>query len=313
MSTFVKKSQSSKNLPSEVIMDPEWREDLLKIMHSYRLGSCMGAMYMPCYTRKLMPGEPAGPNKRKAYSIARFVAGALPDEFVYPLDGDPFNCKRENLGVHKFRRPDRPPAETARIKGGKQLFVFEDHTFPHTYLETATQKWIAKLTVGGFVYSGRFDTQLEAAAAADWVKRHMTKLDLPPNRSNKLHSTGVRGVYRAMGPKGPTGKFIARITHDYTLRHLGTYDTLEEAQGAVIAARAKLPPKRKTPQREVLARFDAKVLKWRARVKRYHPHLRKWRWASFGYFDYEDDAIAAAEKARDEHQHVNISSVMRPA
>lgn len=294
MSTFIKKYQNSEKLPREVIMDPEWREDLLKIMRSYRLGSFMRAMPLPCYTRKVMPGDTKPKGNHKSYSIARFVAGALPDEFVYPLDGDTFNCKRENLGVHKFRPR-------------------EDGTFPHTYLEAATQQWIAKLTVGGFLYSGRFDTQMEAAAAADWVKRHMTKLDLPPNRSNKPHSTGVRGVYRAMGPKGPTGKFIARITHDYTLRHLGTYDTLEEAQGAVIAERAKLPPRAKTPQREVLARFDAKVLKWRARVKRYHPHLRKWRWSSFGYFTYEDDAIAAAEKARDEHQLVNTSSVMRPA
>lgn len=52
-----------------------------------------------------------------------------------------------------------------------------------------------------------------------------------PQRNN--NSTGVKGVYPHR-----SGRFYARITKDGRTRHLGTFDTVEDAEGAYrLAAR----------------------------------------------------------------------------
>ena len=48
-------------------------------------------------------------------------------------------------------------------------------------------------------------------------------------------STGIRGVYLS-----DSGRFFGRVTHYGTIYHCGTFDTIEEAEQAVIAKRNEL-------------------------------------------------------------------------
>jgi hypothetical protein len=49
-------------------------------------------------------------------------------------------------------------------------------------------------------------------------------------------TTGVRGVHRKKGDS----KFVASITHNKRVVSIGRFDTLEEAEAAVIAKRNEL-------------------------------------------------------------------------
>lgn len=69
---------------------------------------------------------------------------------------------------------------------------------------------------------------------------HLRAVTLKQNLENRSgaqsnSSTGIRGVYLS-----DSGRFFGRVKHYGTIYHCGTFDTIEEAEQAVIAKRNEL-------------------------------------------------------------------------
>lgn len=70
------------------------------------------------------------------------------------------------------------------------------------------------------------------------VTKKQQQEHMPGARGNS--KSGVRGVYWHKGPGGRFPAWVAKVTHDKKEHFVGRFQTLEEAEAAVIAKRLEL-------------------------------------------------------------------------
>lgn len=289
------------NITEDYIQEP--------LMHTFGLMPDISGARIPCY----MSSDDKHAKKK---SIARLVMGALPHQYVYPIDGNPYNCTRKNLAVYDLLDAiERNPTIRSAGSGG-YVNVARQITEYGVYYQ-------ARVMGPDRLYACRYSTPEEAAAAASyqrtWLKDQIVSGQV--RYDGKAHTAGLRGVSKCYqrdkitGKNVWNGKFVARMERQTREEgrkrfHLGVFDTAEEAAAAYVAAKAKYGYK-PTPKTDETARFCHLHNQWRARVRQFSITTGKWRWTSVGYYPTQDEAEMAAQ--RKQYWANKRGDVMRPA